>query len=487
MGIVFLILGLACFIPLLWSMGRKIFRSPEAISTPAWLLATNAVFILAGPVIAFIGFGEDLTSSPRGAATVVAVLLGYSVFMAIGYTAAARFVSATNLASGKPVSAVAILRQAAEVVRPREVFFWAWIVLTIQIVSFSLYSLGLTGGNMAYDYKLQVPYPVLVAYMLFGQATLGLAALLARIAFGECSLRVRLIAGGLLLVEYGLTVLSGRRELIWLTVAVTFGIIWSGRRRWVAAMPFAIAIVYVVLFVFAPVFLRARVIYSGGNAPSVMEAYAIALGERADDVVGKADFEAQKNSSWRFRTYAFWEQYYEEKGPAFTEGKILMQAGLVVLPRAIFGFSKFALGIVDENLLETKYDICNNVSLESYVDLGFLGPAVYGLLFGAVFAFADSLMVFGGSRYRMMAVLAAGVMLRQLLGPEANPIAYLSELRSCLIFALLAILFATFLGRKSLMAAKPAGQTRFTPGGASLTGPASSVGPMIPAGLGRAG
>ena len=453
MGTLFLVCGLLCFIPLFWSMGRRLFRAPESISTPAWLLATNAAFILAGPVVAFIFYGEDLTNSPRGAATVVAVLLAYSVFLALAYAGVTRFVKATNLASAPPVSPVAVLRQAANSVRPAEVFLWSTVVLTIQVFAFALYSLGLTGGNMAYDYKLSIPYWFLVLYMLLGQATLGLAALLSRIAFGHCSSRDRALAAVLLLGEFGMTVLSGRRELIWLTVAVTFGIIWSGRRRWVAAMPFAAGIVYVVLFVFAPVFLRARVIYSGGNAPSVLEAYSIALSERESDVVGKTDLEAQRNTSWRFRTYAFWEQYYEEKGPAFTQGKLLIQAGLMVLPRGIFGLSKFALGVVDENLLETKFDICNNVSLESYIDLGILGPAAYGLIFGMVFALCDSLSVFAGSRFRMMAVLASGTMLKPLFGPEANPIAYVSDLRSCLVFALLAVLLGIFFGRKSLCSA----------------------------------
>jgi hypothetical protein len=450
MGTLFLILGLACFIPLFWSIGRRLFRAPETISTPAWLLSTNAAFILAGPVVAFVFFGEDLTNSPRGAATVTAVLLGYSVFLALGYAGVAKVVKSANVVAAPPVSAVAILRQAADSVRPAEAFLWSAVVLTIQVLSFALYSLGLTGGNMAYDFKLSIPYWFLALYMLFGQATLGLAALLSRIAFGQFTFRDRAVAVVLLLVEFGMTILSGRRELIWLTVAITFGIIWSGRRRWVAAMPFAAGIVYVVLFVFAPVFLRARVIYSGGNAPSVAEAYAIALSERENDVVGKTDLEAQRNTSWRFRTYAFWEQYYEEKGPAFTEGKILQQAALMVLPRGIFGFSKFSLGVVDENLLETKYDICNNVSLESYIDLGALGPAAYGLIFGAVFALCDGFVAWAGSRYRMMAVLATGTLLKLLFGPESNPIAYLSELRSCVIFALLAVLLAIFAGRKPL-------------------------------------
>jgi hypothetical protein len=450
MGTLFLILGLACFVPLFWSMGRRIFWAPETISTPAWLLSTNAAFILLGPVVTFLFLGEDLTNSPRGAATVTAVLLAYSIFLALAFAGVTAVVRASNPVANKPVSAVAVLRQAADSVSPAEVILWSSVVLAIQFLGFALYSLGLTGGNMAYDFKLDIPYWFLVLYLLLGQATLGIAALLARISFGQFPIRDRVAAGALLLAVFGLTVLAGRRELIWLTVAITFGIIWSGRRRWVAAMPFAVGIVYVVLFVFAPVFLRARVIYSGGNAPTVLEAYSIALNERAGDVVGKTDLEAQRNTSWRFRTYAFWEEYYDEKGAAFTEGKLLMQAGLMVLPRGIFGFSKFALGVVDENLLETKYDICNNVSLESYIDLGVLGPAAYGLIFGAVFALCDSFIVFAGTRYRMMAVLAAGTLLKQLFGPEANPIAYLSELRTCLIFALLAVLLAIVFGRKPL-------------------------------------
>ncbi|MDZ4688735.1 MAG: hypothetical protein SH850_26985 [Planctomycetaceae bacterium] len=450
MGIFFLIAALGCFVPLIVSMARCFIRTPEAISTPAWLLAANALFILGGPVFVFLCFGEDLTGSSRGAAKVAAVLVAYSAVTFVSYWAFARLANALNLSSFPVLSAVATLKKAADVIKPWEVFVWSIIVFAIQITAFSLYSLGLSGGTMAYDYKVNIPYGLLALYMLLGEATLGLAALLARIAFGHGKVNTRLFAGLLLLVEFGITVLSGRRELIWLTLAVTFGIIWSGRRKWVGALPFSVGFVYLVLFVFGPVFLRARVLYSGGNAPSVVDSYRIALGERADEVTGKADFDAQKNMSWRFRTYVFWEELYEDRGGGFTEGKIIAQAALMMLPRLIFGFSKYGLGVVDENLLEVKFDICNNVSLESYIDIGVFGPVAYGVIFGAVFALSDGLIMWAGSRYRIMGVLAAGVMLRHLFGPEANPIAYLSILRSCLIYAILASLIAILWGRKSL-------------------------------------
>jgi hypothetical protein len=451
-GIYPLILCFGSFLPLMVSMARRIFRSPETISTPAWLLVTNVLFILGGPIISWAIYGEDLTKSTRGAATVAGVIVAYSVLLAGTYFAVSRIVA--GLVGLHVESSVASLKRISAVAKPAEVLRWAVFVIAVQVISLSLYSLGLTGGTMAYDYKLRVPYAMLALYMLVGGASLGMAALLAKIALGQSDPQYRLAAAALLVAEYAITVFSGRRELIWLTLAVAFGVIWSGRRRWIVAAPFAIGLVYVVMFLFAPVFLRARALYSGGNAPSVAEAYQIAFEERSTDITGKTDFEAQRNTSWRFRTYAFWEQFYDERGPAFTQGKILAQAALMTLPRVIFGFAKFSLGVVDENLLETRFDICNNVSLESYVDLGMLGPVVYGVVFGVAFALCDALICFSGSRYRMVAALNIGVILRQLLGPEANPIAYFSELRTCLIYALLAVLFAILLGRKTMLAAR---------------------------------
>ncbi len=448
MGISSLILCLGCFVPLMVSMARRIFRSPETISTPVWLLVANVVFILGGPVISWVFYGEDLTRSARGAATVAVVIVAYSVFLAATYFLVSR--SLAGLAGIRVESSVASLKRVSDAMKPAEVVRWAAFVMAVQVISLSFYSLGLSGGTMAYDYKLHVPYVMIALYMLVGGASLGVAALLAKIALGQSESRYRLAASALLLAEYVITVFSGRRELIWLTVAVAFGVIWSGRRRWVVAAPFAIGLIFVVMFVFAPLFLRARIMYSGGNAPSVAEAYRIAFEERSTDVTGETNLEAQRNTSWRFRTYAFWEELYEDRGPAFTQGKILIQAALMTLPRALFGFAKYSLGVVDENLLETRFDISNNVSLESFVDLGLVGPAVYGMIFGAVFALCDALICFSGSRYRMVAALSIGVIMRHLFGPEANPIAYFSELRTCVIYALLSVLIAILLGRKPM-------------------------------------
>lgn len=448
MGIYSLILCLACFAPLMVSMVKNAFRSPEAISTPVWLLVTNVLFILGGPVFSWFFLGEDLTRSSRGAATIAGVIVAYSIFFAGAYFVVAKGVA--GLFGFRVESSVATLKRIGDVVKPAEVLRWSAVVIIVQFVSLSLYSLGLTGGTMARDFKLHVPYAMLALYMLVGGASLGVAALLAKVALGRSDQRSRIAAFALLVAEYVVAIFSGRRELIWLTIAVAFGVVWSGRRRWVVAAPFAIGLIYFVMFVFAPIFLRARVLYSGGNAPSVIEAYQIAIQDRSTDVTGKTDLEAQRNMSWRFRTYAFWEELYEDRGPAYTEGKILIQAALMSLPRLIFGLSKFSLGVVDEDLLETRFDICNNVSLESYIDLGLLGTAAYGIIFGAAFAMCDALICFSGSRYRMVAALNIGVLLRPLLGPEANPISYFSELRTCIIYALLAVLFAIVLGRKAM-------------------------------------
>lgn len=450
MGIFFLIICLGCFTPLMASMARRIVHSPETISTPTWLLVSNAFFILGGPIVSWTLYGEDLTNSVRGAATIAGVIAAYSACLAVSYFVVTWGVTA--LAGIRVEPSMGSLKRIAAVAKPSEVLLWSAVVVAVQVISLSFYSLGLSGGTMDYDYKLHVPYFILVMYMLVGSASLGVAALLAKIALGQSDLRSRFAAVAMLAIEYAIMVYSGRRELIWLTVAVTLGAIWSGRRRWIVAAPFALGLIYFVLFVFAPIFLRARVLYSGGDAPSVLDAYRIAIEDRSNDVTGKTDLESQRNTSWRFRTYAFWEQLYEDRGPAFTEGNILVQAVLMTLPRAIFGFTKFSLGTVDENLLETRFDISNNVSLESYVDLGPLGPAVYGIVFGAVFALCDALVCFSGSRYRMLAALNVGVLMRLLFGPEANPIAYFSELRTCVIYAILATVMAIIFRRAPMKA-----------------------------------
>ena len=75
MGILILILCIGCFTPLMVGMARHILHFPERISTPTWLLVTNALFILGGPVVYWTLYGEDLTNSVRGAATIAGVIV----------------------------------------------------------------------------------------------------------------------------------------------------------------------------------------------------------------------------------------------------------------------------------------------------------------------------------------------------------------------------------------------------------------------------
>ena len=100
------------------------------------------------------------------------------------------------------------------------------------------------------------------------------------------------------------------------------------------------------------------------------------------------------------------------------------------------------------------------MSLESYIDVGFFGPAIYGVVFGIVFFLCDSLIAFAALRHQMMAVLSSGVLMRSIFGPEANPITYFSELRSVAIYVILAMLLAAAFGRKSIQQAGERGASK---------------------------
>jgi hypothetical protein len=354
------------------------------------------------------------------------------------------------------MSALATLRQCVTSARPNEILIAGGVLLSIMTYLNVAYALNVSGGS-DYFKMARLPYSIVVLNTLTTPLTLGLAAALAWLVTSRQQAYVKVAAAVLLLVLLGNTIPAGRRELLWLICMIGLGVVWSGRKRLGIAAPFVFVSAYVVLFVFAPIFLRARLIYSSANSPGVVGAFQQAYNEQKTAVVDETSETLAENMAWRFNTLEFWGQMYEERGPGSAQGEILLQGVTMALPRALVGFWKYRLGAVDEDILGT-IDICNSIPLESYIDLGYIGPLVYGAIFGLGYALADFFLALTGFRFRVLAILSSSVLIRLLLGPEVNLITTFSDFRTILIYFLFASLIGIIFGRRPMSLVTDAGR-----------------------------
>jgi len=466
--------ALVLFGPAIWLVASRVWRTPETVPTPAWLAAANALFIFAGPFIVTVLFGDPAGGRGDSTANVVYVTCAYYLALAVVYGLLWRGFFGPLVGVRRGLSAIGTLKGCLLAARPRELLVLGAVVLAISLTLNVLYAVNISGGS-DYFKMARLPYPVVILNTLTTPATLGIVAAMSWLAASRQPVTVRLLAGAIALGFLGNTLAAGRRELLYFSCMVGLGILWSGRRRLGVAVPLVVAMAYVVLFVFAPVFLRARLIYSSANSPGVVEAFRRAAEEQRTAVVDETGEELADNMRWRFATLGFWQDMYQQHQPGEFEGKILEQGLIMVMPRAFVGFSKYRLGAVDEALLGTE-DICNNIALESFLDIGYQGPLIYGVVLGMVMALGDFLLALTALRSRALAVLASSVLIRLLLGPEVNLISFFSDVRTVLIYCLLAAAVAILFGRRPLRLPGPAdasaGRRAVRPAYAGLPGPA---------------
>lgn len=443
-----ILVGLAIFAPAIWRVANQAWRNPDAISTPTWLAATNALFIFLGPLVTLLFFPSSQLGTSGQLWRIVYVTAAYFTTLAVVYAAIWKGLLRGFIGSRGGLSAIATLRQCIVSTKPAELLLAGGVLVAVTTALNAVYSLNVSGGG-DYFKMARLPYPIVVLNTLTTPLTLGAAAGFAWLTSSRQRLLVRLIAALLLIVMVGNTLAAGRRELLWLGAMIGLGVLWSGRRRLGFAIPLVAVLAYVILFVFAPIFLRARLIYSSANSPGIAAAFRIAAEEQRTAVVNETSDKLRENMTWRFNTLYFWEEMYAARSPGEFDGQILAQGVMMALPRALVGFSKYKLGAVDESVLGTG-DICNNLSLESYLDLGYVGPVVYGLIFGLLYAVADFLLALTAFRMRVLAILSSSVLIRLLLGPEVNLITCFSDFRTILIYFLVAALIAVLFGRRPM-------------------------------------
>jgi hypothetical protein len=451
-----ILFGLAVFSPAIWRVVTQAWRNPDAISTPTWLAATNALFIFVGPLVTLLFFAAPDSSASSQSWKIVYVTVAYFATLAAVYTVIWKGVLGGFVGSRQSHSAIATLRHSIVSAKPAEVLLVGGALVAITTWLNAVYALNVSGGG-DYFKMARLPYAVVVLNTLTMPLTLGAAAAFAWLASSRQQSQVRLVAAVLLIVMVGNTLAAGRRELLWLGAMIGLGVLWSGRKRLGLAVPIVAVFAYVILFIFAPIFLRARLIYSSPNSPGVAAAFRIAAEEQRSAVVDETGDTLRENMSWRFNTILFWEDMYAARSPGEFDGQILAQGVMMALPRALVGFSKYRLGAVDEAVLGTG-DICNNISLESFLDLGYIGPVVYGVIFGLLYAMADFLLVLTAFRTRVLAILSSSVLIRLLLGPEVNLITCFSDFRTLLIYFLVALLIAMLFGRRPMHRLDSAGR-----------------------------
>jgi hypothetical protein len=161
---------------------------------------------------------------------------------------------------------------------------------------------------------------------------------------------------------------------------------------------------------------------------------------------------SEENIQQRMNSYLFWLQFFERYKNENLSGALLTQAVVMTIPRAIAGWAKYAYGATEEAIFGTK-DISNNVSLESFADLGFPGPIVYGTIFGIVFAAIDWLIVWISRRNKYIALMAIGTVFTYLLSPEADLMSYFSTLRQTIILAVFTLMVVLVVGVKPVAGA----------------------------------
>lgn len=325
-----LIVALFVFSPALWALFHQVWRRPEAISTPAWLAAANALFLFVGPLVTTVLGGSGSTGSAGQVWTVIYVCAVFYLALALVYTVLKRGVFGSFVGVRGGMSAFATLKQCIVSSTPTEVLVVGAVLIAITTYLNAVYELNVSGGG-DYFKMARLPYAVVVINTLTMPMTLGMAAALAWLAASRQTPLVRLVAAALLLAILGNTLAAGRRELLWFGAMVGVGILWSGRRRLGVAIPFIGLAAYLVLFVFAPIFLRARLIYSSANSPGVAAAFRIAAEEQRAAVTDEASERLRENMSGRFNTLGFWEEMYASRSPGELDGQILAQGITMVL------------------------------------------------------------------------------------------------------------------------------------------------------------
>jgi hypothetical protein len=446
MTIPLLLLTCLALSPWLLQFSRYIVSRPEAISTTAWMVTSNVAFLFIAPLLKGFISGESFVGHDHAASLIAAVTITFWWCFAAVYRllSGRQRTSSPDGPHGLP-TAVGVIKSATLSSTAIGAFLAFVPLLLIKLWLLKSRGLGVSGSGTL-EVMLGLPYYVVIIMQLTNAAMMAFTAVFAYQFFSKATHLAKPLAGLGLVVNVIFALLAGRREILYTGLLAAWGLTWSGRRRGALAVVLVAIFAWFTLVVFSPIFLRARAIYRDRNSPGVVAAFriAIAQGESGDERMLQENAE---NISQRTNTYLFWLEMYDRFEDRSLGGTLLLQTVAMTLPRAVAGMTKYSWGANEEQVLGTK-DIANNVCLTSYIDLGFVGPFVYGIVVAVVFFLMDLNSVFVGRGNRFLALMAVSASFSFLLSPEADAKAYLTTFRNNLVLSVIALAAVYVFGRR---------------------------------------
>jgi hypothetical protein len=408
------------------------------------MVTTTVVFLFLFPLFGGLFSGESFAGHDHSAVRIMMTTAVYwPTFTAVYLLASGRARTVQpDGPRGIPTSFGVLKEAAASTTAWKAMLVFAPLAL-IQLFFIRSSGLGISGGGLA---MLTLPYHLVVLRLLTAGGTAAFSAIFAARLFGKAAMPERLVAAAGLATNLGFALIAGRRPVLYALGLAALGVMWTGRRRQAVSMLLLGVSVWFLVFIFSPIFLRARTIWRSPNSPGVIAAFEMAI-QQSSERREALDTESKENIKQRMNSYLFWLEFYDRAGDANLGGKLLIQAVVMNIPRAIAGWAKYAYGATEEAMFGTE-DIANNVCLESIIDLGPLGPVVYGIIFGLVFAALDVLVFWMSRRNKYVALMAVGEVFPYLLSPEADLMAYIGSLRQILIFSVMTVAAVAMFGPK---------------------------------------
>ncbi len=443
-----LLILLTCLLlsPWIVQFFRYVTTRPEAIPTPTWMVTTNVLFLFLMPLLSGLVWGETFTGHERAAGWIAYTTIAYWFTFAAVYRLLSH--GQRTVQPDGPVgcqTAFGIFKAAAlSMTLTGALLVYVPLVL-IRVFFIQVWGLGISGGGLA---MLDLPYH-LVIVMILSQSAIGpFTTVFACFLFGRTSTTAKVLALGPLVANFVFAALVGRRPVLMYFGLLALGMMWSGRRRTIVPLVGLGLTIWFSLAVFSPVFLRARAMWRSPNGPDVLTAFKIAIEQGGEqEKAEKMGEESSKNVKQRMNTYRFWLEFYDAYIGKPLGGLALLQAILMNTPRLLIGLFKYAYGPTVEYLYGTP-DISNNVCLESFLDLGPLGPFIHGSVLGAVFVAHDRLIIRVASWNKYGVVVAAAPMLECLVSPEDALSGYFSLLRNAVVIAILVFAGTLIIGRR---------------------------------------
>lgn len=442
-----LLILLTCLLlsPWIVQFFRYVTTRPEAIPTPTWMVTTNVLFLFLMPLLSGLVWGETFTGHERAA--------GWIAFTTIAYwftfTAVYRLLShgQRTVQPDGPVgcqTAFGTLKAAVLSMTLTGAMIVYVPLMLVHVFFIQVWGLGISGGGLA---MIDLPYYLVILTILTNAALGPFTAVFSYLLFGRATMVGKAIALGPLVANFVFAALAGRRPVLMFFGLLALGMMWSGRRRTIVPLVGLGLAIWFSIVVFSPVFITARNIWRTPNGPGVLTAFKIAIEQGGEeDKAGKMGEESAKNVKQRIGTYSFWLELYNSFIDNPLGGLALLQAIMMITPRFVIGLHKYTYGPTVEYLYGTG-DICNNVCLESFIDLGPLGPFIHGSLLGAVFVILDKLLKRVASWNKYGVVIAAAPMFECLVSPEDALLGYLALLRNSAVVSILVFAAALIIGR----------------------------------------